>query len=63
MRRRRLLRRLLVGSRNVSFADLQNLMEGFGFRLARVRGSHHSFSHPEVAELINIQEVEGQAKP
>ena len=38
-------------------------MEGFGFQLARVRGSHHIFSHPEVPELINIQEMDGQAKP
>jgi predicted RNA binding protein YcfA (HicA-like mRNA interferase family) len=38
-------------------------MEGFGFRLARVRGSHHVFSHPDIPELINIQEVDGQAKP
>jgi len=38
-------------------------MEGFGFRLAPVRGSHHVFSHPDIPELINIQEVDGQAKP
>jgi predicted RNA binding protein YcfA (HicA-like mRNA interferase family) len=38
-------------------------MEGFGFRLARVRGSHHVFSHPDIPELINIQDVDGQAKP
>jgi predicted RNA binding protein YcfA (HicA-like mRNA interferase family) len=38
-------------------------MEGFGFRLARVRGSHHVFSHPDISELINIQDVDGQAKP
>jgi predicted RNA binding protein YcfA (HicA-like mRNA interferase family) len=38
-------------------------MEGFGLRLARVRGSHHIFSHPDIPELINVQEVDGQAKP
>ena len=63
MKRRRLLRRLLASPRNVAFTDLQNLMEGFGFRLARVRGSHHVFSHPDIPELINIQEVDGRAKP
>ncbi len=63
MKRSRLLRRLLASPRNVAFTDLQNLMEGFGFRLARVRGSHHVFSHPDIPELINIQEVDGQAKP
>lgn len=63
MNRRRLLVRLLNGSRNVGFADMVNLAEGFGFRLSRVNGSHHIFSHPGVPELLNLQEVGGQAKP
>jgi hypothetical protein len=63
MKRRKLLRRLLASPRSVRFADIENLMEGFGFRLARVRGSHHIFSHPDIPELINMQEVDGQAKP
>jgi hypothetical protein len=28
-----------------------------------VRGSHHLFVHPGIAELVNFQEVHGQAKP
>ncbi|NUQ37208.1 MAG: type II toxin-antitoxin system HicA family toxin [Caldilineales bacterium] len=48
---------------NVGFDDMINLVEGFGFRLCRVRGSHHIFIHPEVPELINLQRVGGQAKP
>jgi hypothetical protein len=40
-----------------------NLVEGFGFRLARTRGSHRIFSHPDVPELLNLQEVGGQARP
>jgi predicted RNA binding protein YcfA (HicA-like mRNA interferase family) len=39
------------------------LVEGFGFKLARVSGSHHIFTHPEISELINLQEVKGQIKP
>jgi predicted RNA binding protein YcfA (HicA-like mRNA interferase family) len=39
------------------------LVEGFGFRLSRVNGSHHIFVHPEIAELVNLQEVRGEAKP
>jgi len=39
------------------------LVEGFGFKLARISGSHHIFIHPEIPELINLQEVKGQAKP
>jgi predicted RNA binding protein YcfA (HicA-like mRNA interferase family) len=39
------------------------LVEAFGFHLSRVEGSHHIFAHPDVPELINIQNVGGQAKP
>ena len=40
-----------------------NLVEGFGFRLSRTEGSHHIFVHPDISELVNLQEVKGQAKP
>ncbi len=64
MNRRRLLKRLAEGQlKNVAFADLRDLVEGFGFRLARVRGSHHIFTHPNIPELVNLQEVKGEAKP
>jgi len=39
------------------------MVEGFGFRLARVSGSHHIFVHPAIPELVNLQEVKGEAKP
>ena len=35
----------------------------FGFRLQRINGSHHIFAHPEVSELVNLQDVNGKAKP
>ena len=38
-------------------------MEAFGFTLARTSGSHHVFVHPGIPELLNLQEVHGQAKP
>jgi predicted RNA binding protein YcfA (HicA-like mRNA interferase family) len=64
MNRRRLLKRLLDGAlANVSFADLADLAEGFGFRLQRVSGSHHIFVHPDLPELVNLQNVRGEAKP
>ena len=64
MNRRRLLRRLAAGAfKNVAFSDLKNLVEGFGFRLDRVTGSHHIFVHPDIPELVNLQEVKGEAKP
>jgi predicted RNA binding protein YcfA (HicA-like mRNA interferase family) len=64
MNRRQLLRRLLEGQlHNVSFPDLVNLVEGFGFRQLRVSGSHRIFAHPDLPELINLQVVRGEAKP
>ncbi|HWH31838.1 MAG TPA: type II toxin-antitoxin system HicA family toxin [Egibacteraceae bacterium] len=48
---------------NVRFADVVALMRWLGFDLVRVAGSHHVFAHPAVPELVNLQEVRGQAKP
>ncbi|MBU0606690.1 MAG: type II toxin-antitoxin system HicA family toxin [Armatimonadetes bacterium] len=60
----RLLRRLASGAlSNVAFADMIRLAEDFGFRVARISGSHHILRHPSVPEMVNLQEVRGQAKP
>jgi predicted RNA binding protein YcfA (HicA-like mRNA interferase family) len=48
---------------NVAFRDMIKLIEGFGFRLQRVMGSHHVFVHPEIPELVNLQNIGGEAKP
>ena len=63
MNKRKLLQKILAGSKNIRFGDMISLVEAFGFRLARTDGSHHIFVHPEVAELVNLQNVNGQAKP
>ena len=63
MNQRRLLKRALAGSKNIPFADMTALVEAFGFRLSRVSGSHHVFVHPQMPELVNLQQVEGKAKP
>jgi len=42
---------------------MQRLAEGSGFRLERVSGSHHIYAHPSIPELVNLQEVDGRAKP
>ena len=55
--------KLLSGSKNIRFSDMMTLIIGFGFHLSRTEGSHHIFAHPDVAELVNLQEVEGQVKP
>ena len=64
MKLRKLLKKLSMGAlQNVPFSDMIKLVEAFGFRLARVSGSHHIFVHPALPELINLQEVKGEAKP
>jgi predicted RNA binding protein YcfA (HicA-like mRNA interferase family) len=59
----KLLQKILSGSRNVRFGDMVALVNAFGFRLSRTKGSHHIFTHPGIPELVNLQEVHGQAKP
>jgi predicted RNA binding protein YcfA (HicA-like mRNA interferase family) len=64
MDKRKLLIRLARGELgNVAFGDACRLLEGLGFELRRVSGSHHVFAHPDIAELLNLQSVRGQAKP
>ena len=63
MKPRKALEKILGGSRNIRFADMQGLVEAFGFAPAPVSGSHHIFTHPDVAELVNLQEAGGEAKP
>ena len=63
MKPRKLLIKILAGSKNIAFNDFIHLVESFGFRLSRIKGSHHIFIHPEVDELINLQDVKGQVKP
>lgn len=64
MKPRRLLRRLSQGAlHNVAISDMIDLTEAPGFHLDRVSGSHHIFSHPDLAEILNLQSVRGEAKP
>ena len=63
MNKRKLLQKILDGSKNVRFQDMILLVQAFGFRQSRVSGSHHIFTHPGIPELVNLQDVHGQAKP
>lgn len=47
---------------NIDFSDLRKLLEIFGFS-ERIKGSHHIFTKSELEEIINIQEINGKAKP
>ena len=61
-RRRRLLQRLLSGAKNIRFAEAVACAEAFGFQLSRINGSHHIYVHANIPELLNIQNVNGQAE-
>ena len=62
-RLKKILAKVLAGSRNIAFSDFVLLVEGFGFHLSRLSGSHHIFVHDDVKELVNLQDVNGQIKP
>ncbi len=57
------LEKALAGSQNIRFGDLVSLAEALGFVRKRTSGSHTIFKHPEVEELLNLQDASGQAKP
>jgi predicted RNA binding protein YcfA (HicA-like mRNA interferase family) len=61
--KKKLLQKIISGSRNVRFKEAVRLAEAFGFRMDRISGSHHIFVHPEIPELLNLQNVAGKTKP
>ena len=63
MNKAKLFQKVLAGSKNIRFDEMRRLVEAFGFHLARINGSHHIFTHPQVSELVNLQEVNGKIKP
>jgi len=63
MKKHKVLQKLLSGSKNIRFTEIIECAELFGFRLSRINGSHHIYIHPDVPKLINLQDVNGKAKP
>jgi len=59
----KLLRKALSGTKNFRFAELSQLAVAVGYKLDRVNGSHHIFVHARASRPLNIQNVHGQAKP
>lgn len=60
----KLVQKILSGNsdRNIDFDELCKLLSNLGFD-ERIKGSHHIFNKEGVEEIINIQPVNGQAKP
>jgi predicted RNA binding protein YcfA (HicA-like mRNA interferase family) len=63
MNRKKILQKILASSKNIRFSDMVNLVQGFGFTLSRTDGSHHIFTRQDIPELVNLQNIKGQAKP
>ena len=64
MKPRAVLARLLAGTvTNVTFSDAQKLLVALGFDELRIKGSHHVYGRPGLAEQLNLQDRGGQAKP
>jgi len=63
VKKRKLLRKVISRPKNIRFNELIVLAEAFGFRLDRIAGSHHIFAHPNISEIVNLQDSEGMAKP
>ncbi len=51
-----------ISDANVDFEQLRRLLILFGFS-ERIKGSHHIFSKENIEEIINLQEIQGKAKP
>ena len=62
-KKRKLLAKILNSQKNVAFNDMVTLIEAFGFQQSRVSGSHYIFEHSNIPELVNLQNLQGQAKP
>jgi predicted RNA binding protein YcfA (HicA-like mRNA interferase family) len=64
VKKSKILKKILSGSRNVRFSECTTLIESFGFASERISGSHHIYTHPDVPQAISVQPDEnGQAKP
>lgn len=63
MKKRKLLQSILQNWRNVKFQDMVSIVTAFGFRLDRTNGSHNIFIHENISEIVNLQNVKGEAKP
>ena len=62
--RKRVLLQVLQGTAdaNIRFEELRSLLGAFGFA-ERIRGGHHIFFKPGVAEILNLQPRGSLAKP
>ncbi|MCZ6626177.1 MAG: type II toxin-antitoxin system HicA family toxin [Deltaproteobacteria bacterium] len=58
-----LVERARNNPQSLSFKEIQRLVDLAGFRLKRVRGSHHVYTRKGIVEITNIQPKGKMAKP
>jgi len=63
LNKRKLLDKIKNSGKNIRYGDFVTLVEAFDFRRIRGEGSHNIYERIDVAEMINIQNEEGKAKP
>jgi len=63
MTSKKLFQQILNNQKNVKYSDFVLILEAFGFYRTRGEGSHSIYRNEAVAEIINIQNVNGEAKP
>lgn len=65
VRKHKLYQRIVNNPQNIKFDQLISVVEAFGFVLDRIKGSHHTYKHPDVTErfLLLQPDKNGEAKP
>ena len=63
MNKKKLFQQILNNLKNVKYNDFVIILEAFGFNRTRGEGSHNIYKNEAVKEIINIQNVNGEAKP
>ena len=63
MNKRKLLEKILNSQKNIKFNDFIIILESFGFYRTRTDGSHNIFKNNSINEFMNIQSINGEAKP
>ena len=53
----------MVKSNTIDFREFERLLRRHGFVQVRTRGSHRSWKHPLVAEVLTIQPKGKEAQP
>ena len=63
MNKEKLFQQILNNQKNVKYSDFVIILEAFKFYLTRSEGSHSIYKNKTIPEIINIQNVNGEAKP